>query len=188
MPHKPPGSNSLREHKAAPAAPPHERSRSRAARLAVRKKAHTEDGMHSRDRRPAPPPRLPTLDLLSGPIPQAIVWELAHAPRTVSDLARRIGHNQPTVSKHLRRLREAGLVEARPHESDSRGRVYDIRREPLIELHLWLRDLQHAWWKRTRHTPTDPDYYKHNRLDPNTTTRGTDRIRTPRQLRNPWEP
>lgn len=143
--------------------------------------------MHSRDRRLPSPPRLPALDRLGGPIPQAIIWELAHQARTVTDLARRIQESQPTVSKHLRHLRAAGLVEAHPDEGDGRARVYDIHREPLIELHAWLQDLQQAWCWRTRHTPTDPDYYKGTRLDPNTTTRGTPRIRTPRQLKDPWE-
>jgi DNA-binding transcriptional ArsR family regulator len=148
---------------------------------------HTEDGMHSRDRRPLPSPPVRALALLADPVRQAIVWELAHQPRTVTELARRIQCSQPTVSKHLRHLRQAGLVEAQPHESDGRARLYDIRREPLIELHAWIRDLQQAWWQRTRHIPIDPDYYKRDRLDPNTTTRGTDRIRTPRQLKDPWD-
>lgn len=143
--------------------------------------------MHSRDRRPLPPPRARALNLLADPVRRAIIWELAHQPRTVTDLAHRIQQSQPTISKHLRHLRDAGLVEARPDKIDGRARVYDIRREPLNELHAWLRDLQQAWWRRTRHTPTDPDYYKHDRLDPNTTTRGTPRIRTPRQLKAPWQ-
>ena len=140
--------------------------------------------MHSHDRRLRPPPRPRALDLLNDPVRQAIVWELAHHPRSVTELARRINCTQPTVSKHLRHLREAGLVEPHPDERDSRARVYDICREPFIELHVWLRDLQQAWWHRTR---TDPEAYKREDLNPNYTTRGTPRIRTPRQLKDPWE-
>lgn len=187
MRHKPPGNNTDTGTEATSAAQPHEHVVPGALWLAEPAPVHTEDGMHSRDRRLPPLPRARALDLLADPIRRAIVWELAHQPRTVTELARRIHQNQPTVSKHLRQLREGGLVEAHPGEGDGRTRVYDVRREPLNELHAWLRDLQQAWWRRTRHTPTDPDYYKGKRLDPNTTTRGTDRIRTPRQLKEPWE-
>lgn len=134
-----------------------------------------------------PPPPLPALDLLADPTRRRIIWELAHEPRTVTELVRRLGQSQPRVSKHLRTLREAGLVESKPDASDGRTRLYDIRREPLIQLQLWLQDVHGKWWSRTRLTPTDPDYYKGDRLDPNFTTRGTPRKRNLRRLKNPWE-
>ena len=130
---------------------------------------------------------LPALDLLADPVRREIIWELAHEPCAVTELARRVGQTQPVVSKHLRQLRNVGLVQVSRADGDGRARVYDIRREPLIDLQLWLQDLQHHWWVRTRLTPTDPDYYKHDRLDPNLTSRGTPRIRTPRQLKDPWQ-
>jgi DNA-binding transcriptional ArsR family regulator len=136
---------------------------------------------------PGPPPPLLALDLLAELTRRRIIWELAHEPRTVTELARRLGQSQPRISKHLRTLREAGLVESKPDASDGRARLYDIRREPLIELHLWLQDVQGKWWSRTRHIPTDPDYYKGGRLNPNFTTRGTPRKRTLRALKDPWE-
>lgn len=129
---------------------------------------------------------LRALDLLAGPVRRRIIWEIAREPCTVTELARRIDQTQPLVSKHLRQLRDAGLVEASRTNEDARARVYEIRREPLIELQLWLRDLQRLWWERTRHTPTDPDSYK-NDLNPNYTTRGTERVRTLRRLKDPWE-
>lgn len=138
------------------------------------------------DHRPGTFQSLPALDLLAGPLRRQIIWELAHEPCTVTELARRLEQTQPLVSKHLRYLREVGLVEASRANDDGRARVYDIRREALIELQLWLRDLEQAWWKRTRHTPSDPDYYKKD-LDPNYTSRGTERIRTLRRLKDPWE-
>ena len=146
---------------------------------------HAGNDMQDRDPSASLDP-LPALDLLAGPVRRRIIWELAREPCTVTELARRIDQTQPLVSKHLRQLREAGLVEAGRTRNDARARVYEIRREPLIELQLWLRDLQQLWWKRTRHTSTDPDYYE-NDLDPNFTTRGTERIRTLRQLKDPWE-
>jgi DNA-binding transcriptional ArsR family regulator len=141
--------------------------------------------MHDRDLSASLDP-LPALTLLAGPVRRRIIWELAREPCTVTELARRIDQTQPVVSKHLRQLREAGLVEAGRTGDDARARVYEIRREPLIGLRLWLRDLERLWWERTRHIPTDPDYYK-NGVNPNYTTRGTERIRTLRELREPWE-
>lgn len=144
--------------------------------------------MQKRDGRdPGPPPPLPALDLLADPTRRRIIWELAHEPRTVTDLSRRLEQSQPLVSKHLRMLRQAGLVEGKPAPDDARARIYDIRREHLIELHLWLQNIQGLWWRRTRLTPLNPDYYKQRGLDPNFTTRGTPRIRNLRRLKNHWE-
>lgn len=142
--------------------------------------------MQSRRHAPEALQQLPALDALAGPVRRRIIWELAHEPCTVSELARRLEQTQPLVSKHLRQLRDAGLVKASRTSDDARARVYDIRREPLIELHLWLRDLEQIWWKRTRHIPTAPDYYKKD-LNPNYTTRGTERVRALRRLKDPWE-
>lgn len=136
---------------------------------------------------PGPPPPLPALDLLADPTRRRIIWELAHEPCTVTELARRLGQSQPRVSKHLRSLREAGLVESKPDPTDGRARLYDLGREPLIQLRLWLQDVQGKWWSRTRLNPTDPDYYKGHHLDPNFTTRGTPRKRNLRALKDPWE-
>src|SRR6266508_1852244 len=84
---------------------------------------------------PKPLPPLPALDLLAEPTRRRIVWELSYQPRTVTDLARRLGQSQPLVRKPLRLPRQAGLVEARPDPDDSRARLYDLRRDHLIELH-----------------------------------------------------
>jgi LmbE family N-acetylglucosaminyl deacetylase len=86
---------------------------------------------------------------------------------------------QPLLSKHLRILREAGLVEATLGGADRRRRVYDLRREPLAELEAWLADIRADWHHRTRLAPVDPDYYKHPDPFANTTTRGTRRKRAP---------
>jgi len=146
---------------------------------------HAGNDMQDRDLSASLDP-LPALDLLAGPVRRQIIWELAREPCTVTELARRIDQTQPLVSKHLRQLREAGLVQASRADHDARSRIYEIRREPLIGLQLWLRDLERLWWERTRHIPTDPDYYKSD-VNPNYTTRGTERIRTLRQLKDPWE-
>ncbi len=78
----------------------------------------------------AEPSRRRLLDLLRG-------GELA-----VGDLVDEMGLSQPTVSKHLRVLREAGLVEVR---ADAQRRLYRIRPEPLIELDSWLEPYRQLW-------------------------------------------
>lgn len=134
------------------------------------------------ERSPEPlplPSALRALDVLADPTRRVILWLLRRGPLTVSDLCTATGRRQPLLSKHLRVLREAGLVEATLAGGDRRQRLYDLRREPLAELEAWLADIRADWHQRTRLTPVDPDYYKH--LDPfgNTTTRGTRRKRAP---------
>jgi DNA-binding transcriptional ArsR family regulator len=128
-------------------------------------------------------PVLPALDLLAERLRQRIVWELAHEPRTPTALARVLGCSQPLVSKHLRILRAAGLVESRRDPRDRRARVYDIRREQLVALRAWLNDIQRNWQRR--HTKPTSDHHDH--ISPSFTTRGTVRKRIPRALKEPWE-
>jgi DNA-binding transcriptional ArsR family regulator len=63
----------------------------------------------------------------------------------VNDLVARIGLSQPGVSKHLRVLRDVGLVEVRP---EGRQRWYALRAEPLAEVDEWLEPYREYW---TRH-------------------------------------
>ena len=67
---------------------------------------------------------------------------LVEDERAVGDLVERLSLSQPAVSKHLRVLREAGLVEAR---TDAQRRVYRIRSEPLRELDDWLTPYRRRW-------------------------------------------
>lgn len=124
-------------------------------------------------------PPLRALDVLAEPTRRLIVQLLAHQPATVTELARLLGQSQPRVSKHLRALREAGLVQANVSPADGRVRVYDLRRDQLAELEAWLADIRADWRRRTRHTPLEPDYYKHPGPGINNTTRGTPRQRYP---------
>jgi len=67
---------------------------------------------------------------------------LVDEERAVGDLVDRLSLSQPTVSKHLKVLREAGLVEAR---TDAQRRVYRIRSEPLREVDDWLTPYRRRW-------------------------------------------
>ena len=62
--------------------------------------------------------------------------------QAVGDLVSALGLSQPGVSKHLRILREAGLVEA---QVDAQRRVYRLRTEPLREIDEWLAPYRAAW-------------------------------------------
>jgi DNA-binding transcriptional ArsR family regulator len=72
----------------------------------------------------------------------AIVELLRNGERPVGDLVTHLALSQPAVSKHLRVLREAGLVEARV---DAQRRLYRIRPEPFADLDAWLSSYRELW-------------------------------------------
>jgi DNA-binding transcriptional ArsR family regulator len=71
-----------------------------------------------------------------------IVELLREGPRPVGDMVARLGLRQPQVSKHLRVLSEAGLVEARV---DAQRRIYELRPAPWRELEHWLQRYRRIW-------------------------------------------
>jgi DNA-binding transcriptional ArsR family regulator len=72
----------------------------------------------------------------------AIVELLRDGEKSVGELSERLGASQPAVSKHLRALREAGLVEVR---ADAQHRFYRIRPEPFAEVDDWLAQYRRLW-------------------------------------------
>jgi DNA-binding transcriptional ArsR family regulator len=74
-----------------------------------------------------------------------IVEMLATGPRTATEIHRAFPIAAPAVSRHLRVLREAGLVEERRPEHDRRVRVYTLRAEPVQELAGWLEAIGQMW-------------------------------------------
>lgn len=79
---------------------------------------------------------------LSEPHRVEIIELLRDGERPVSQLVNRLGLSQPTVSKHLRVLKDAGLVESRV---DAQRRLYRVRTEPLAELDDWLEPYRRLW-------------------------------------------
>ncbi|MBV8952439.1 MAG: winged helix-turn-helix transcriptional regulator [Actinobacteria bacterium] len=67
---------------------------------------------------------------------------LRDGERPVGDLVERLRLSQPAVSKHLRVLKDAGLVDVR---ADAQRRLYRIRAEPLAELDDWLESYRQLW-------------------------------------------
>jgi DNA-binding transcriptional ArsR family regulator len=80
--------------------------------------------------------------VLAEPNRRAILTLLAEGERTVGDLESALNLSQPSVSKHLRVLREAGFVEA---TIDAQRRVYRIRPGPLQEVDAWMAPFRRHW-------------------------------------------
>jgi DNA-binding transcriptional ArsR family regulator len=83
-----------------------------------------------------------TFQVLGDPSRHAIVELLRSGERPVGELVESLSLSQPAVSKHLRVLREAGIVEAR---AEAQRRVYRIRPEPFAELDGWLAGYRQLW-------------------------------------------
>jgi DNA-binding transcriptional ArsR family regulator len=85
---------------------------------------------------------LTTLQVLAEPSRQTILDLLRDGELPVGELVARLGMSQPAVSKHLRVLKDAGMVTAR---ADAQRRLYRIRPEPLAELDDWLAPYRKFW-------------------------------------------
>lgn len=81
-------------------------------------------------------------EVIAEPNRRAILGLLVSSQQSVGELERRLRMPQPTVSKHLRVLREAGFVEA---TVDAQRRVYRLKPEPLQELDAWLAPFRRFW-------------------------------------------
>jgi len=86
-----------------------------------------------------------TFEVLAEPTRRRILDLLVDSERPVNDLVARLDISQPGVSKHLRVLREAGLVEVR---TDAQRRLYRVRPEPLAEVDAWLAPYRRLWANR----------------------------------------
>ncbi len=86
----------------------------------------------------------PSFTVVAEPSRRAILELLVSSERSVGEIEQALGLSQPSVSKHLRVLREAGFVESR---TDAQRRVYRLRPEPLRELDAWLVPFRRFWSK-----------------------------------------
>lgn len=80
--------------------------------------------------------------IVAEPSRRAILSLLASSECSVGDIESQLRLSQPSVSKHLRVLREAGFVEARV---DAQRRLYRIRPEPLMAIDAWLEPFRRFW-------------------------------------------
>jgi DNA-binding transcriptional ArsR family regulator len=98
-------------------------------------------------------------EVIAEPNRRQILDLLRERERPVGELVRELGLSQPGVSKHLRVLREAGLVDV---TTDAQRRLYRIRPEPLQEIDEWLMPYRAAWRDRLdaleQHLDEMPDW------------------------------
>ena len=83
-----------------------------------------------------------TLQVIAEPRRQAILDLLRNGELPVGGLVEQLGISQPLVSKHLRVLKDAGLVQVR---GDAQRRLYRISPEPLAEVDAWLAPYRALW-------------------------------------------
>jgi len=83
-----------------------------------------------------------TFEILAEPNRRAILGLLASSEQSVGEIERRLRVPQPTVSKHLRVLREAGFVEA---TVDAQRRLYRLKPGPFQEVDAWLAQFRRFW-------------------------------------------
>lgn len=84
-------------------------------------------------------------EALADPTRRRILDLLRERPHLVGELAALLETSQPGISKHLRVLREVGLVRVRV---DAQRRWYELRPEPLAEIDRWLASYRHLWAER----------------------------------------
>ena len=113
------------------------------------------------------PAVLDVLEVIAEPTRRRILDAVRDTECSVNDLVQRVGMHQPGVSRHLKVLRDAGLVDVR---RDAQRRLYRLRPEPLIALDTWLEPYRAHWAGRLdaleRHlertstpiTPTSKDH------------------------------
>jgi DNA-binding transcriptional ArsR family regulator len=80
--------------------------------------------------------------IVAEPSRRAILSLLLSSDRSVGEIERELRLSQPSISKHLRVLREAGFVESR---IEAQRRLYRLRPEPLMELDAWLAPFRRYW-------------------------------------------
>ena len=93
----------------------------------------------------AMPAEIAVLEAIAEPTRQRILDAVRVGERSVGELVEKVGMHQPGVSRHLKVLRDAGLVEVR---RDAQRRLYRLRPEPLMELDAWLEPYRAEWTAR----------------------------------------
>ena len=106
------------------------------------------------------PVAMSVLEVIAEPTRRRILDAVRDGERSVSELVEQVGMHQPGVSRHLKVLRDAGLVEVRP---DAQRRMYRLRAEPLMELDAWLEPYRARLGRPARRARTSPGTHHHTR-------------------------
>jgi DNA-binding transcriptional ArsR family regulator len=102
-------------------------------------------------------------EIIAEPNRRAILSLLGMSEQSVGEIERQLCMPQPTVSKHLRVLRDAGFVES---TVDAQRRLYRLKPEPLKELDVWLAQFRRFWFAHVDALERHLD-----RIDPPTPTK-----------------
>ncbi len=86
-----------------------------------------------------------TFAALADPARRAIVELLLHQPARPSEVADALELSRPAISRHLRVLRQAGLIEQESADDDARARPISLRREPFSQLRTWVENVEAFW-------------------------------------------
>ena len=86
-----------------------------------------------------------TLAALADPVRRRSVELLAERPRRAGELAADVGVSAPVMSRHLRVLRDAALVDEEHPPFDARVRIYSLRSARMAELRSWLAEAEAGW-------------------------------------------
>jgi len=86
-----------------------------------------------------------TLTALADPDRRRAIELLGKAPRRAGELAEALGLPAPAMSRHLRILKQGGLVEETHPEFDARVRIYTLKEGAMTDLKLWLADTERLW-------------------------------------------
>jgi DNA-binding transcriptional ArsR family regulator len=86
-----------------------------------------------------------TLIALADPTRRGVIELLRGGPRRAGELASALEMAAPAMTRHLRLLRESGLVTEESHDDDARVRVYTLRRAPFTALRKWLDEVEAFW-------------------------------------------
>jgi DNA-binding transcriptional ArsR family regulator len=85
------------------------------------------------------------LAAVADPVRFGVVEALRKGPRSAGQLAAAAGMSAPAMSRHLRVLRQSGLVEASGDDDDARLRLYRLRRQPFSAMRSWLERFDALW-------------------------------------------
>jgi len=107
-------------------------------------------------------------EIIAEPNRRAILSLLGSSEQSVGEIERQLRMAQPTVSKHLRVLRDAGFVES---TVDAQRRLYRLKPEPLQELDVWLAQFRRFWSAHIDALERHLDRMGHSRDDQLTPTK-----------------
>jgi DNA-binding transcriptional ArsR family regulator len=85
------------------------------------------------------------LTALAEPTRRQVVELLRERPRRAGEIADALKMSGPAMSRHLKVLRQTGLIEEKGVERDARVRIYRLRPEPFVALQAWLDEMQTFW-------------------------------------------